>query len=151
VALASRRSAATWADAPGVCAQAAALERRALRLAAENATAWQAVLASLEGAADDGMLEERLAVAAAVPLRLAELAADVAELAVVAAEHCAGTFRGEAATAGVLAEAAARAAELLVGMNLAVTEDDERLQAALVSREAAGAGADRAVAAALGR
>ena len=75
---------------------------------------------------------------AALPLRIAEVAADTAELAAHVAEHCEPTFRADAAAATRLAEGAARACVELVATNLGVTEDDERLSRARLLAEAAG-------------
>jgi Formiminotransferase-cyclodeaminase len=90
-------------------------------------------------------VEPPLLRAAGVLLQLGEAVADVAVLAARVAEHGEGTFRGDAASAAVLAEAAARAAETLVRGNLTVTPTDERLARAHLLTETAAAAARRAV------
>ncbi len=52
-----------------------------------------------------------------LPLRMADLAADAAELAAEAAAAAEGAVRGDAKVGALLAEAAARAAALLVRVN----------------------------------
>jgi len=145
VTMAARRSVDSWSDAPGVAAQARALLARAGPLAQTDADAWHAALAALEEPRGETELEERLAKAAEVPLAIADTAADVAELAALAAEMGEGTYRGDAAAAAVLAEAGARAAAKLVGLNLTVTADDARMVRARGAAEAARAAAARAL------
>jgi formiminotetrahydrofolate cyclodeaminase len=132
------RSRGTWTEAPGVLAQAGALATRCAELARLDAEAFGTALAALEeGVAVEGPLER----AAAVLLEIGEVAADVAVLAARAAEHGDGTFRGDAASAAALAEAAARASEALIATNLTVAETDERLARA---RSLTGVAADAA-------
>src|SRR2546425_267302 len=71
--------------------------------------------------------------------------ADVASRAALAAEMGEGTFRGDAAAAALLAEAAARAAGKLVAVNLTVTGGDERLVRARRNEQLAGEAAARAL------
>ena len=73
-------------------------------------------------------------------------AAEVAELAADLAARGNPTLRGDAATAALLAEAAARAAANLVAINLAEGMEDERLDRAHGLALAAGAAAKRALA-----
>ncbi len=64
-----------------------------------------------------------------LPARMAELAAEAAELAAAAAERGRGPARYDAAAGALLAEAAARAACLLVRVNLAGAVDPRLGQA----------------------
>jgi methenyltetrahydrofolate cyclohydrolase len=139
VARASRES---WAEAGGVAAQACELQQRCPTLAREDADAWQLALEALgRGAgAEEGELAVRLDRAADLPLAIAETGADVAGLALLAAERGEGRLRGEAVAAAVLAEAGVRAAAHLVVINLKAGADDERCaRAARAERAAASA------------
>jgi formiminotetrahydrofolate cyclodeaminase len=150
VAMVARRSAATWEEAGGVAAQALALQARAAPLALADAQVWEDALAALETASDEaatpnGELEHKLDLSAAVPLQIAEAAADTASLAALAAELGEGAYRPDAAAAAVLAAAGARAAAHLVAVNLAVQEGDPRLARARVSEATAADAATRAL------
>ena len=149
VTMVARHSRPSWEEAAGIAAQARTLQARVAPLAQANARAWIAALEALGGkgkeAGEDGKLEKRLARAAEVPLEIAERAADVAQLAALAAERCEGTYRADAATAAVLAGAGATAAAHLVAINLAVADDDERLVRARRNQEIAAAAATRAL------
>jgi formiminotetrahydrofolate cyclodeaminase len=142
VAKAARRSSDTWPDARGVAAQAASLAARCSELADSDERAFAAALKALE---ERTAVERHLDETVVVLLALGETAADVAELAARTAEHCDGTFRGDAVSATLLAEAAARTAAALVQGNLTVVRDDPRLLRAKRSAEAAGAAARRAL------
>ena len=143
VAMVARCSRGSWSDAPGVTAQALAIQERAGPLAGIDAHAWEDATLALRRAAEDGAtgrdseLERKLEAAAAVPLEIAELGADVAALAVVVAERCDGGFRADAAAGAALAAGGARAAAHLVEVNLGVREADERLVRARRSADAA--------------
>jgi formiminotetrahydrofolate cyclodeaminase len=143
VTMVARRSRSSWDGAAGAAAQAQALERRAVSLVDSDARVWADALAALESPGEE--LEAKLGRAADVPLQIGELAADVASLASLAAERCDGTYRGDAATAAVLADAAARAAEKLVAVNLSIGPGDERRTRARASAVAAAASAARAL------
>jgi formiminotetrahydrofolate cyclodeaminase len=150
VAMAARCSHGSWQDGPGVAAQALQIQKRAAPLAQTGARAWEEALAALEtagapGSAGDVELERKLDLAAAVPLEIAQLGADVAELALLASERCEGAYHADAAAAAALAAGGARAAAHLVEANLVVREDDERLRRARKSRQAAEDAADRAL------
>ncbi|HEX3454327.1 MAG TPA: cyclodeaminase/cyclohydrolase family protein [Gaiellaceae bacterium] len=139
VARASRDS---WAEAAGVAAQAQELQHRCPTLAREDADAWQQALQALGSGMDagDGELARRLDRAADLPLAIAETGADVAGLALLAAECGEGSLRGEAVSAAVLAEAGVRAAAHLVVINLkAGTDDDRCARAGRAERAAASA------------
>jgi formiminotetrahydrofolate cyclodeaminase len=88
-------------------------------------------------------LEQKLERAAAAPLEIAELGADVAALAALAGERGEGTYRADASAAAALATGAARAAAHLVQVNLGVRPGDERLARAHASQEAANDAATR--------
>jgi formiminotetrahydrofolate cyclodeaminase len=127
VAKAARRSADSWPDAPGVAAQATSLADRCAELAEADARAFGAALKALE---ERRGIEARLEESVTALLAITEAAADVGELAALTAEKCDGTFRGDAVTGALLAEAGACAAAILVAGNLGVTRDDDRLQQA---------------------
>jgi methenyltetrahydrofolate cyclohydrolase len=155
VALVARASRTVWDDAPGVAAQAVALQDRAAPLAEADAVAWTEAVRALKGSERDGEgngrrrnheLEQKLDRAAAVPLAIAELAADTAQLAAVAAENGKDALRADAVAAAALAAGAARAATHLVEVNLGVLSDDERLARARASDQAASEAADRVLA-----
>lgn len=149
VAMVARCSRDSWADAGGIAAQALALQDRAAPLARVDAHAWQEAFSALRLAGDagdtrrDSELERKLERAAAVPLEIAQLGADVAELAVLAGERCEGAYRADAAAAAALAAGGARAAAHLVEVNLGVREGDERLARARASEQAAADAAGR--------
>ncbi len=89
--------------------RARALAAEAEPLAATDAAAYQEFLRTRS--------EEARAATIELPLRLAALAADVAELAAEASEHAQGPVGGDAAIGAMLAETAARAAGYLVRVN----------------------------------
>jgi formiminotetrahydrofolate cyclodeaminase len=139
----ARCSRDSWEDAPGVSAQALAIQRRAAPLAHLDAEVWEEANAALREASrgdsgnSDGELERKLDLAAAVPLEVAELGADVAELAALVGELCDGAYRADAAAAAALAAGGASAAAHLVEVNLAVGKGDPRLARARASEQAA--------------
>jgi methenyltetrahydrofolate cyclohydrolase len=148
----ARGSRDSWTEAGGVAAQALALQDRAAPLARLDAHAWQEAFTALRQAGDgadkrrDSQLERKLERAAAVPLEIAELGADVAELAIFVGERCEGAYRADAAAAAALAAGGARAAAHLVEVNLGVREGDERLARARASEQAAADAAGRMLA-----
>lgn len=135
-AMAARFSTEQWEDATGAVAQAEALRLRALPLADEDARAYENFLLArrmpedVEPEARDAAIGDALSRAADVPLAIAETALDVASLACELAERGNPNLRGDAATAVLLAEAAARATANLVEINLATREGDERVERA---------------------
>lgn len=151
-AMVARFSRDHWDGAVGAVAQAEALRQRASPLAQEDADAYESVLAAmrmpktLEPEVRNALIGETLSRAAGVPLRIAEAAADVAELGAVIAEHGNPNLRGDAAAAALLGEAAARVAANLVEINLATTEGDDRIGRARQLVVAANAAAKRATA-----
>lgn len=152
VTMVARRSADSWEEAGGVAAQALALQARSAPLALSDALVWEEALTELdsvtEGIAPSGILETKLERAAAVPLQIAETAADTAALAALAADRGIGAHRADAAAAAVLAAAGARAAAHLVEINLAIREGDPQLVRARASEAAAAESATRALEAA---
>jgi formiminotetrahydrofolate cyclodeaminase len=72
-------------------------------------------------------LAAALSDAADVPMRMVELAVSVASAAAVLASEGNPALRGDAITACLLAQAAGRAAAILVNINLADAQDDPRL------------------------
>ena len=136
----ARCSSEGWKDARGVASQALALQQRAAPLARDDAEAWQEAAEALRRASSgdgDAELERKLDRAAAVPLEIAELGADVAELAAVAGELCDGAYRADAAAAAALAAGGASAAVHLVEVNLTIREGDPRLVRARANEQAA--------------
>src|SRR4029079_13329283 len=106
------RCSAIWKEAPGVAAQATAISDRAIALAQSDGRAWDAALLALrdaeaahtqDDAKRDFALERKLEAAAAAPLEIASLAADIAALAAAAGERCEATYRADAAAAAALA------------------------------------------------
>ncbi len=156
----ARLSTDHWELAPATAAQARLLQDRLRPLAQEDAAAYLRALQSIRGvgsseelgpAADqperDRELAAALNAAAVVPLRIAESAADVAELAADTAQFGNPAVAADAAAAVAVAHAAARAAAHIVGVNLGVTEGDEMLGRAQRAAEAAEAASARAFAA----
>jgi formiminotetrahydrofolate cyclodeaminase len=152
-AMAARFSRGHWDGAAGAVAQAEALRARAAPLAQEDADAYEAVLTAmrmpegLEPEIRNTLIGDTLSRAADVPLRIAQAAADVAELGATLAENGNPNLRGDASAAALLSEAAARAAANLVEINLATTEEDERIGLARELAHVAHTAAQRALAA----
>jgi formiminotetrahydrofolate cyclodeaminase len=138
-----------WSGAAGAAAQARALRARLVPLALADAQAYADALEALrESAAGQGrhaQLGEKLDRAAALPLSIAEAAADVAELAALAAEHGDGPTRTDAVAAAALAEGAVVAAARLVELNLRTTPGDERSLRCAQLVDAAKAARERAL------
>jgi formiminotetrahydrofolate cyclodeaminase len=159
VALAARlvgmvaRCSASWEDAAGVSAQASAISDRAVALAQADGRAWDAALVALRDAEVGGdgdprrdfVLERKLEAAAAAPLEIASLGADVAALAAAAAHGCEATYRADASAAAALAAGGSAAAAHLVRVNLGMRAADPRLRDALASEQAAREVAERLV------
>ena len=143
VTMVARRSRASWDGAAGAAAQAQALRRRAAQLVDPSADVWAEALAALESTSPE--LEGKLRRSAELPLQIAEVGADVARLAALVAERGDGTYRSDAASAAVLAEAAVRVAEKLVAVNLTTGRTDELRERAWASAETARAAAAKAL------
>ena len=123
------RGSEAWTDGAGVASQARALRARLTTLGDDDADAFEHVLVTLRNGAGtpeqrDYALGEALVKAAEVPLQIAEAAADVAELAALAASEGLPQLRPDATAAAILAEAAVRAATHLVEINLATVPGD---------------------------
>ena len=132
----------------GIASQSRALRSRLTALGEEDATAFAQVLVTMRDRT--GTPEQRdfalglaLLRAAEVPLRIAEAAADVAELAAAAAAEGSPHLQPDATAAAALAEAATQAATHLVEINLAIVPGDRHSErAALLGRRSGrGAGA----------
>jgi len=149
VEIVARASGATWPESAAVAAQGAALRMRAGRLATDNADVFAAAQSALAVARlqteKPGLLGRALERAAAVPLAVADVAADIATLAEHAARHSDPDRRADAAAAAVLAAGAARAAAHLVTVNLTSHPDDERVSGARNAATSARAAADRTI------
>lgn len=138
----------SWEAAPGVAAQARALRHRLVTLAHDDAEAFAAATAALATGEERGRtpLGVVLARAADAPLAIARAAADVAELAALAAEGSTPAVRPDAIAAAALAEAAATVAAHLVEVNLSTLPGDERRLAAAFARADAADARERAAA-----
>lgn len=150
VTMAARRSIGDWDEAAGAAAQSEALRIRAAGLAAQIESAYDRVLRlrAQTGEPDerrDEALRQALERAANAPLRLAEVACDVAELGLAVGERGDPALAPDVASAAVLAEGAARVAAHLVDVNLATPTADERVTRAVMLADAAGRAARRAV------
>ena len=131
----ARASRDHWPDARGVAAQAESLRDRATPLADLTAQAYEHALGAEGG---DYELGRAYADAAEPPLRIAETAADVVELAAVVAEYGDPVRRADAVAAGLVAAGCASAAAELVAVNLTVSAGDVRVRRAnLLAEEAA--------------
>jgi methenyltetrahydrofolate cyclohydrolase len=131
----ARASASTWSEAGGVAAQAESLHDRASPLADLSA---QAYADALQAEGGDYEFGRAYAKAAEPPLRIAETAAAVAELAAYVAEHVEPARRADAVSAGLVAAGCAHAAAELVAVNLTMAANDERVRRAnLLAEEAA--------------
>jgi formiminotetrahydrofolate cyclodeaminase len=132
VATVARASHDSWADAPGVAAQAVELAERCPELADEDERAWHAALDGLDRAVEeangdrDDELRQLLADSVELPVRIAEVGADVTELAAAAARLGDGRFRADAVSAALLAHAGVRVARHLVEINLGTKDGDVR-------------------------
>ena len=137
------RGSANWTDGAGIASQARALRSRLTTLGDDDAAAFEHVIVTMRDRSGtpeqrDFALGEALVRAAEVPLEIAETAADVAELAALAAAEGSPRLQPDATAAATLAEAAVRAATHLVEINLAtVTGDRYSERAALLATAAA--------------
>jgi len=127
-AMAARFSAQQVGDAEELAIQADQLRHRAAALVDEDARAYQAVLDTRRGCgAGSSTAREAVQHAAIVPLQICELAGQTATLAVRLATDGNPNLRGDAITAALLAEAAARSAASLVRINIAAGAPDAGL------------------------
>lgn len=137
VQMAARLSPETWADATGVAAQAEALRERAVQIVDEDAEAYRRALEARAAADEKARPEQRdwalgqiTAAAAEPPLRLARLAADLAELCAAAGARVEPRVHADVAAAAALAAAVARGARELVATNLTALDGDTRVEEA---------------------
>lgn len=152
-AMCARNSRNDWSDARGATAQAETLRARIEPLAQADAEAYAAALAAfrlpemLEPEVRDATLGVALERAAAIPMAISEVGADVADLAAKLAESGNPRVRGDAVAGALLAEAGTRAAAHLVCINLGATPEDMRVTRAEANAEAATRSVRRALAA----
>lgn len=144
------RGSSSWPDGAGIAAQARALRSRLTALGADDAAVFEQVLVTMRDRSGtpeqrDFALGAALIRAAEVPLQIGEAAADVAELAALAATDGASHLRPDAAAAAALAEAAVRASTHLVEINLAVVPGDRHSERASQLSAAAAAARERAL------
>jgi formiminotetrahydrofolate cyclodeaminase len=127
VAMAARFSASRLPGAGDLADQADELRRRAAGLADLDAQAYAAVLDALRLPREAGQRREALLGAAVVPLEIAEIGAEVAQLAVRVAEAGNPNLRGDAVTGALLAAASTRSAACLVDINVGLGGLDPEL------------------------
>jgi methenyltetrahydrofolate cyclohydrolase len=108
-------------------AEAEQIREAAASLIDEDARAYQVVIEAKRGRADAHRVAGVLSQAADVPMRIVELAAGATELAAVLAADGNPALRGDALTALLLAQAAARSSAILVRIDLAGMAGDARL------------------------
>jgi len=153
VAMTARFATSHLDAATDLCTHAEALRARVTPLAQADAAAYQQVIAAIglpgkpnakAAKVRNHAIRKALDHAAEVPLRVAEVGADVAKLAATLAHAGNPNLRGDAATAGQLAAAGARAAATLIAIN--VGADDPRTQRASRLADAAGQAAATATA-----
>jgi hypothetical protein len=143
IASVARETGGSWSGARGAAAQAIALAERLATLSNADAQVFTAALDALAHGSPD--LKRRLEEAAAVPVEIAEKAADVAEAGLHVAERCDGFLRADAAGAAALAAGAALAAAHLVRTNLALPPDDDRVRRAFAAADDARYAASQAL------
>jgi methenyltetrahydrofolate cyclohydrolase len=149
VSMVARLSSDVWPEAGAAAAQAEALRARVTPLAEQNAQAYRDAVATLKGQGEvaggrDAAIADALGRAAELPLRIGEIAADVATIAAEVAERGELSLRADAIAAALLAEAGARSAATLVEVNLGTTSSDDRVERARVFAASAEAAAERA-------
>lgn len=134
---------------PGVQA-ARGLRARALELAQDDLGAYAPVLDAQRLAPDDPSRPQRLrtalTAAAAVPLQIAAVAAEIAEQGADATARAGRHLLGDAVAATVLAEAACRTAVRLAELNVGEMRDDAQRDLAGRLAERAAAARNRALA-----
>ena len=144
------RGSPDWVDAAGIASQARALRSRLTTLGDDDAAVFEHVIMTMRNRAGtaeqrDHALGEALVHAAEVPLQIAEAAADVADLAALAAAEGSPQLQPDATAAATLAEAAVRAATHLVEINLATVPGDRHSERAEMLSAAAAAARARAL------
>lgn len=135
----------------GLIARADSLRHRVAPLAQADARAYAEVLATFglprepDPESRRSAIRSALSSAADIPLAVAEIAAEVAILAADLAARGNPNLRGDAITAGLLADAGARSASVLVKINLGDPSDGRSYRAeklAETTARAAQAGVD---------
>ena len=126
-------------------ADAEQIRETAASLVDEDARAYRAVIEARRQQAEAGRMADALSRAADVPMRIIELASSAAEVASALAAEGKLALRGDALTALLLAQAAARSAAILVRIDLAGAPADPRLDRAerllaLIAQSADGVG-----------
>jgi methenyltetrahydrofolate cyclohydrolase len=150
-AMCARNSRDEWPEARAATAQAETLRARIEPLAQADAEAYDGALAAfrlpelLEPEVRNATLGVALERAAAIPLAIAEVGADVADLAASLAEKGSQQVKGDAIAGALLAEAGTRAAAHLVRINLGATPEDARVMRAEANAEAASRSVRRAL------
>jgi methenyltetrahydrofolate cyclohydrolase len=145
------RASPDWSAAGALAAQAKALRGRVEPLAQLDAEAYEQALVALrlpdvlEPEVRSETIARSLSRAAEVPLAIALVAADVAEVAAEAAECGDPSTCADASVAAALAEGAARGSAHLVAINLTTSADDERVLRAERAAQAAADAAKRAL------
>ena len=153
-AMSARLSPAQLPDASELAADAERLSGLVASLGQADAESYGRVLAALRLPKEPGPERRKqeiataLSAAADVPMRVVEIGTQVAALGARVAAEGNPNLRGDAATAALLAEAGARAAALLVRINLAGDAGDDRPARAQRLLAQAAAAAGRAAAAA---
>lgn len=125
IAKAARRSRDVWPEAGGAIAQSKLLDTRLWALAHDLELSYIAAIDALESA-DPDAIGERLPQAAQDALRLAVIAADVAELAAETGQRCNQAHHADVSVAARLAHAATWAGVHLVEVNLLSRAGDRR-------------------------
>jgi formiminotetrahydrofolate cyclodeaminase len=144
------RGSPDWAEGAGSASRARTLRSRLTSLGDDDTAAFEHVIVTMRdrsGTSEqrDFALGEALVRAAEVPLQIAEAAADVAEIAALAAAEGSPQLRPDATAAATLAEAAVRAATHLVEINLATVLGDRHSERAEMLATAAAAARARAL------
>ena len=149
-AMAARFSTEHLADADGLAARADELRAEVVPLARADAAAYGRVLDAQRAPRDDEearrrKIREALTEAADVPLSVAGIGAEVADLSARLAVEGNPNLRGDAVTAAVLAGAGVRAAATLVEINVSAGgADDGRLSRVAELQATAAAAQDAA-------
>lgn len=134
-AMAARRSYSGWPEGPAMAGQAEVIRSRAEELLEGTVEAYATAAARLSGPRPEGQVQEEndwalgvaVTKAGAVPMAIAETAADLADLASQIWEGCGDDARPDARSAAILAEAAVAVCAALVEANLTVVPGDPRL------------------------
>ena len=128
-AMAARRSGRQLPEAAELAAKAERLADLVAPLAQADAEAYRAVIAARRRPPGEpgAALAVALSDASDVPMRVAEIGAQIAALATRLAAHGHPSLHGDAVAAALLADAGTRSACALVRINLSAAGSDERL------------------------